>query len=108
VTKLSKLVLASMLVTLPCLAEPASAKSVRCSPEPTPNTICKSKDLTSLDNVMKTALKRARFDSPKKLKEINHEQTRWVGRRNLCGTEVACIRKRYNEQIGFLESFFNN
>jgi uncharacterized protein len=36
------------------------------------------------------------------------EQKRWLSRRNLCGDDPACIRKRYDEQIQLLEGFFAN
>jgi uncharacterized protein len=36
------------------------------------------------------------------------EQKRWLSRRNLCGDDPACIRKRYDEQIQLLEGFFDN
>jgi uncharacterized protein YecT (DUF1311 family) len=70
--------------------------------------ICREPDLSRLDDVMNVAYKRAKFDSPKSLDEIDHEQKRWLSRRNLCGEDPTCIRKRYDEQIQFLEGFFGN
>jgi uncharacterized protein len=70
--------------------------------------ICREPDLASLDNVLNVAYKRAKFDSPKSLEEIDHEQRRWLSRRNLCGEDPVCIRKRYDEQIQLLEGFFAN
>jgi uncharacterized protein YecT (DUF1311 family) len=70
--------------------------------------ICREPDLTSLDHTMNVAYKRAKFDSPGKHEEIDHEQRRWLSRRDLCGDDAACIGKRYDEQIQFLESFFEN
>jgi uncharacterized protein YecT (DUF1311 family) len=70
--------------------------------------ICRDADLSSLDGVLNVAYKRAKFDSPKSLGEIEHEQRRWLSRRNLCGDDPACIRKRYDEQIQILEGFFAN
>jgi uncharacterized protein YecT (DUF1311 family) len=70
--------------------------------------ICREPDLSRLDDVMNVAYKRAKFDSPKSLDEIDHEQKRWLSRRNLCGDDPTCIRKRYDEQIQLLESFFGN
>jgi uncharacterized protein YecT (DUF1311 family) len=70
--------------------------------------ICRDPDLSSLDDVLNVAYKRAKFDSPKSVDEIEHEQRRWLSRRDLCGDDPACLRKRYNEQISLLESFFSN
>jgi uncharacterized protein YecT (DUF1311 family) len=70
--------------------------------------ICRDPDLSRLDGVLNVAYKRAKFDSPKSVDEIDHEQKRWLSRRNLCGDDPACIRKRYDEQIQILESFFAN
>jgi uncharacterized protein YecT (DUF1311 family) len=67
--------------------------------------ICREPDLSSADEVMNVAYKRAKFDSPKSVDEIDHEQKRWLGRR---GDDPACIRRRYDEQIQLLESFFAN
>ncbi len=70
--------------------------------------ICGDSDLLSLDGVLNVAYQRAKFDSPRSLDEIEREQRRWLSRRNACGDDPACIRKRYNEQIPLLESFFGN
>jgi uncharacterized protein YecT (DUF1311 family) len=70
--------------------------------------ICREPDLTSLDQTLNTAYKRAKFDSPGKHKEIDHEQRRWLSRRDACENDPECIRKRYYEQIQFLESYFEN
>ncbi len=75
---------------------------------PAERAICREPDLSRLDEVMNVAYKRAKFDSPKSVDEIDHEQKRWISRRNLCGDDPTCIRKRYDEQIQVLESFFAN
>jgi uncharacterized protein YecT (DUF1311 family) len=73
----------------------------------TERTICSDADLSSLDNVLNVAYRRAKHDSPNKLADIEYVQKHWLlGQRNLCGTDVACLRKRYNEQIQILESFY--
>ena len=74
----------------------------------TERMICATPELSRMHSTMLTAYRRAWSDSPRKHAEINHEQRRWKGRRNSCGSDAACIRSRYNEQIGFLESFFKN
>jgi uncharacterized protein YecT (DUF1311 family) len=76
---------------------------------PTERTICGDADLSSLDNVLNVAYGRAKHDSPNSLKDIEYVQKHWLlGQRNLCGTDVACLRKRYNEQIQILEGYFGN
>jgi uncharacterized protein YecT (DUF1311 family) len=70
--------------------------------------ICREPDLMSLDQTLNTAYRRAKSDSPGKHQEIDHEQRRWLSRRDACENDPACIRKRYYEQIQFLESFFEN
>jgi hypothetical protein len=70
-------------------------------------TVCDSTELSSLDGVVGVAYRRAVSDSGKGA-EIRREQSRWVGRRNACGEDRACLRRRYQEQIGLLESYFNN
>lgn len=70
--------------------------------------ICQDPDLSSDDDVMNVAYKRAKFDSPQSVDEIEREQRRWLGRRNLCGGDTTCLRKRYGEQIQLLEGFFAN
>lgn len=72
------------------------------------SAICADADLLSLDSVLNVAYQRAKGDSPGSIGEIDHEQKRWIGRRNACGRDAGCIRKRYNEQISFLEGFFGN
>jgi uncharacterized protein YecT (DUF1311 family) len=75
----------------------------------TERTICGDADLSSLDNVLNVAYRRAKHDSPNALTEIEHVQKHWLlGQRNLCGTDAACLGKRYNEQIQILESFYAN
>ena len=70
-------------------------------------TVCDSTELSSLDGVVGVAYRRAVSDSGKGV-EIQREQSRWVSRRNACGEDRACLRRRYQEQIGLLESYFNN
>ncbi len=70
-------------------------------------TVCDSSELSSLDGVVGVAYRRAVSDSGKGA-EIRREQSRWVGRRNACGEDRACLRRRYQEQIALLESYFNN
>lgn len=70
--------------------------------------ICQNADLISLDQVMNVAYRRAKSDSPNAMAEIEQEQRRWLGRRNLCGNDPACVRKRYAEQIQLLESYYGN
>jgi uncharacterized protein YecT (DUF1311 family) len=70
--------------------------------------ICREPDLMSLDQTLNTAYKRAKFDSSGKHKEIDHEQRHWLSRRDACENDPECIRKRYYEQIQFLESYFEN
>lgn len=70
--------------------------------------ICRDADLSNLDSVLNVAYRRAKSDSPGSIAEIEHEQKRWLTRRDLCGDDGACIRRRYNEQIPFLEGFFGN
>ena len=94
-------------------ADPAPAPSARPGWCATPRhaaerAICREPDLTSLDQTLNTAYKRAKFDSPGKHEEIDHEQRHWLSRRDACGDDPACIGKRYNEQIQFLESYFEN
>jgi uncharacterized protein YecT (DUF1311 family) len=97
----------------PAQAPAAAAEDARpswcASPgNPAESAICRDSDLARLDGVLNVAYKRAKFDSPKSVDEIEHEQKRWLSRRNLCGDDPACIRKRYDEQISLLESFFSN
>jgi len=75
---------------------------------PAEKAICANAELGTLDDVMRTAHKRANFDSPRNRAEIAHEQRRWLGRRNLCGADAVCLKKRYLEQVQFLEGFFGN
>jgi hypothetical protein len=84
-------------------------KPVWCSNprNPAQETVCDSAELSSLDGVVGVAYKRAVSDSGKGA-EIQREQSRWVGRRNACGEDRACLRQRYREQIELLESYFNN
>lgn len=70
--------------------------------------ICADEELGSLDDVLNVAYKRARFDSPDEAAEIKREQRRWLGRRNLCGSDWGCLQRRYLEQIQYLESYFAN
>lgn len=70
--------------------------------------ICRSPELVSLDRVMNVAYRRAKSDSPGEIGNIDTEQRKWLGRRNLCGDDASCVRKRYNEQIKLLEGFFGN
>jgi hypothetical protein len=70
--------------------------------------ICGDADLLSLDGVLNVAYRRAKGDSPGSIAAIDHEHKRWIGRRNACGGDTACLRRRYNEQIPFLEGFFGN
>lgn len=74
---------------------------------PAQETVCDSAELSSLDGVVGVAYRRAVSDSGRGA-EIQREQSRWVGRRNACGEDRACLRRRYQEQIGLLESYFNN
>ena len=75
----------------------------------TERTICGDADLSSLDNVLNVAYRRAKHDSPNSLADIEYVQKHWLlGQRNLCGTDAACLRKRYNEQIQILESYYAN
>jgi uncharacterized protein YecT (DUF1311 family) len=75
----------------------------------TERAICGDADLSSLDNMLNVAYRRAKHDSPHALADIEYVQKHWLlGQRNLCGTDVACLRKRYNEQIQILESYFAN
>jgi hypothetical protein len=74
---------------------------------PAQETVCDSTELSSLDGVVGVAYRRAVSDSGKGA-EIQREQSRWVSRRNACGEDRACLRQRYHEQIGLLESYFNN
>lgn len=94
----------------PAAPESASAKPSWCtSPQnPAEDAICGDANLMSLDDVMNVAYKRAKSDSPQSIGEIDHEQKRWLSRRNACGNDPPCISKRYNEQIQILESFFGN
>jgi uncharacterized protein YecT (DUF1311 family) len=94
----------------PAAAAGGSARPAWCaSPgNPAERAICRDADLASLDGVLNVTYKRAKFDSPKSVDEIEHEQKRWLSRRNLCGDDPACIRKRYDEQISLLESFYAN
>lgn len=84
---------------------PAWCASPRISAEA---TICGDADLLSLDSVLNVAYRRAKSDSPSSIAEIDHEHKRWIGRRNACENDAACIRRRYNEEIPFLEGFFSN
>lgn len=70
--------------------------------------ICRDADLITLDSVLNVAYRRAKSDSPQSVVEIDREQRRWIGRRNACGDDATCVRKRYNEQIPILESYFGN
>lgn len=70
--------------------------------------ICRDPDLLSLDRAMNVAYGRAKSDSPGEVAGINTEQRKWLGRRNLCGDDASCVRKRYDEQIQLLESYFAN
>ncbi|MBX9907158.1 MAG: hypothetical protein K2Z25_00430 [Beijerinckiaceae bacterium] len=74
---------------------------------PAQETVCDSAELSSLDGVVGVAYRRAVSDSGKGA-EIRREQTRWMSRRNACGEDRACLRRRYQEQIALLESYFNN
>lgn len=74
----------------------------------TERAICSNSDLLSLDSVLNTAYRRAKFDSPGSKQEIEQGQKRWIGQRNLCGGDAGCIQRRYDEQIGILESYFAN
>ena len=76
--------------------------------KPAEQTICSNPQLSRLDGVLNVAYRRAITDGAKQRGEIDHEQPRWMGRRDACGTDVACIERRYREQIQFLESFFAN
>lgn len=75
---------------------------------PAEKTICGNSRLSTLDDVLNVAYKRAKFDSPKAHAEIDMEHRHWTSRRNACGKDVGCLTKRYDEQIQFLESFFGN
>jgi len=75
----------------------------------TERTICGDADLSSLDNVLNVAYRRAKHDSPNALADIEYVQKHWLlGQRNLCGTDAGCLRKRYDEQIEILEGFYAN
>ncbi|MFZ4809209.1 MAG: lysozyme inhibitor LprI family protein [Hyphomicrobiaceae bacterium] len=99
---------ASVAVVLSAATAVAAPSWCPTAKLPAEKAICANAELGTLDGTMRTAHKRANFDSPRGKAEIAHEQKRWLGRRNLCGADVACLRKRYLEQIQFLESFFNN
>ncbi len=98
----------------PQASEPSASDSGRpcwcASPNnATERTICDDADLSRLDSVLNVAYRRAKHDSPHALTDIEYVQKHWLlGQRNLCGTDAACLSKRYNEQIQILESFFAN
>ncbi len=70
-------------------------------------TVCDSAELSRLDGVVSVAYRRAVSDSGRGA-EIRREQSRWVSRRDACGEDRACLRRRYGEQISLLEGYFNN
>ncbi len=76
--------------------------------KPAEQAICSNAKLSSLDATLNIAYRRAITDGAKSRGEIDHEQPRWLSRRDLCGTDAICIERRYSEQIQFLESFFKN
>jgi len=94
------------------LAEDATTEQPSWCSSPsnaTERAICGDADLSSLDNMLNVAYGRAKHDSPKALADIEYVQKHWLlGQRNFCGTDVACLRKRYTEQIQILESYFAN
>jgi uncharacterized protein YecT (DUF1311 family) len=71
-------------------------------------TICGDRLLRDSERTLQTAYRRAVFDSRGQRAEIDHEQRRWLGRRNLCGANTTCILQRNEEQLTFLETFFGN
>ena len=70
--------------------------------------ICDNPDIGDLDDVMSTAYKRARFDSPSYRGEIRRTQKQWLRRRNRCGGNVGCLRSTYRQRIFELEGYFAN
>jgi uncharacterized protein len=93
------------------LADSAIAKPSWCkrTSNATERAICASPQLGSLDDVLNTAYERAIFDTEEGgAYEIQQLQRRWLKRRNACGSNTGCIKSRYNEQIGVLESYWAN
>ena len=70
--------------------------------------ICDTRSLWGADGALETAFRRARSDSPRQANAIRDRQRAWLNWRNACGYNVQCLRRRYDEQIGWLEGFFNN
>lgn len=75
---------------------------------PAEKAICANGELWGLDSTLNTAYHRALADSPRQSYSIRQAQRAWLRARNGCGYNVTCIRTRYFEQIGYLESFFYN
>ena len=71
-------------------------------------TVCGYSQLWDLDGAIGTAYGRARFDSPHAAEAIRQQQQAWLGFRNACGYDVQCLTSRYENQIRWLEGYFNN
>ncbi len=70
--------------------------------------ICDTPSLWSLDTAMRTAYDRARSDSPAHARGIRDSQRGWLQFRNKCDYDVNCLTGRYEQRIGWLETFFSN
>lgn len=73
--------------------------------------ICDTPSLREADNALETAYRLALSDEPRpgiprKPTEIRNRQKAWLLWRDACGYNVHCLRKRYDEQIGWLEEEF--
>lgn len=72
------------------------------------SAICDTPELHVLDRVIATAYGRALSDSPSNAAFIRGEQRGWLRQRDGCGYDISCIRERYEEQIGWLEGYFDD
>ena len=70
--------------------------------------VCDTPSLWSLDNALRTAYDRARSDSPVHAGGVRDSQRGWLQFRNQCGYDVNCLTGRYQQRIGWLETFFGN
>lgn len=64
------------------------------------SAICKSRDLSQKDEVMaRLYTKLSRMQGPAKAKDLKEDQRDWLGKRNKCGCETACLTEAYSGQI---------
>lgn len=99
-------VLAAALLALAPRGATAQSFNCRTDTAPDEQAICANPGLAQLDVKLATL-----YDVAKSLSamgargDLQDAQRAWLARRQLCGSDVACIRAAYTARIGVLEAY---